>query len=81
MYLLSNSFSIFAPPDLSGVVVFDKYDYSTIFIQTDLSQYPQIVNSSGSLNLNLFNSLGDSDPTISSFRGELMNKKIMLESD
>lgn len=81
MYCLSDSYSLFLPPDLSGVVVFDKYDYSTVLIQTDLSQYPQIVNSSGSLNLNLFNSLGDSDPTISSFRGELMSKKIMLESD
>ena len=79
-YSLSDSFCAFAPPDLSGLVVLNKLDYSTIFVQADLRQYPQIISSSGSLNFELFSSIDDSDGTICSLRDELVSKKIMLEA-
>ena len=81
MYLLSENHTVFVPPDLSGIVAFNQCDYSTIFIQIDLSQYPQVANSSGTLNCDFFTSASGSDLIIDDFKRELVKKEIMLETD
>ena len=81
MYLLSENHLVFVPPDLSGLIAFDKCDYSTIFIQSDLRQYPQIVSSSGSLNCDFFGSVQESETLMHDLKRELVDKRIMLESD
>ncbi len=80
MHQLSNNHLVFVPPDLSGIIAFDKSDYSTVFIQSDLRQYPLIVSSKGSLNCDFFSSVPEADTLINDLRLELMNKNIMLET-
>ena len=79
MHLLSEDHLVYVPNDLSGVVTFNKCDYSTIFIQSDLRRYPHIATSSRSLNCDIFNLVDESATLIHDLKHELIDKKIMLE--
>jgi hypothetical protein len=77
--LLSEDHLVYVPKDLSGIVAFNKDDYSTLFIRSDLRDYPHIATPSSSLNCDVFNSVQESDVLLHDLKRELIDKKIMLE--
>ncbi|MDN4501804.1 hypothetical protein QX776_05300 [Alteromonadaceae bacterium BrNp21-10] len=69
--------NLFVPSDLSGIIAFSKIDYSTTFIQCELSQYPNLVNRKREIDFSVLRGLSESNVNLRVILDELLIKKLI----
>lgn len=80
MYQISEQYLIVFPPDISGVIIFSKIDYSTIFVQFSLTSVTEYDNLTGEgLNLERFVKLCANNAELESIKIDLLKKCILVK--
>jgi hypothetical protein len=80
MIRFSEKCQLLTPTDLSGIIIFNHHDYSTTFIQVDLSQYPQILTVENQLNCEEFIILCLQNNDFSFIKSDMMSRNLLLET-
>jgi hypothetical protein len=78
MYQFSEECKLFVPADLSGIIIFLTYDYSTVFFELDVSRYPILIDERNSLNLNLFLEFCFTHVEFLDIKKQLLEKSIVV---
>jgi hypothetical protein len=78
MFQISDKHHVFVATDYSGMVIFFKNDYSTIFIQADLSDFADIMDTSGNLKFENFMGYDQTDSQVMTVKAKLIELDVLV---
>jgi hypothetical protein len=77
-YKFSDTVELFIPADLSGLVVFLRRDYSTVFIELDLERFPELKLTESTLDTRLFLAMCAKSDEFSTIKRDMLSKSIIV---